>query len=50
MRILVRSMGTHNWEIIDSAEYHGETELQELLAEAPFLIPMGVPAASIWCR
>ena len=40
MCILIRNKGTPRGEIVASAEYDGEVELQKLLAESPSLLPM----------
>lgn len=38
MKILLRNQEDGEWELVESAEYSAETELQELLAESPSLI------------
>jgi hypothetical protein len=40
MKILIRNMNTDKWEVVESAEYKAETELQRLLAESPALISL----------
>ena len=40
MRILWRTPGTKEWELVESVGYGLEAELQDLLAESPSLIPV----------
>ncbi len=40
MRILIRSKGTEDWQLVESAPYDREAELQGLLAKTPSLIPV----------
>lgn len=40
MKILVRSQGTKDWQMVDSVSYREEADLQHLLAESPSLIPV----------
>ncbi len=39
MSILIRSHGSKKWEVVESAGYNKEGDLQELLSESPSLIP-----------
>jgi hypothetical protein len=38
MKILIRKQKESEWDLVKSAGYDAETELQELLAESPSLI------------
>jgi hypothetical protein len=40
MKILMRTMNTDKWALVESAGYKAETELQRLLAESPSLISL----------
>jgi len=40
MKILMRSQGSKDWKVVDSARYRAETELQDLLSDSPSLIPV----------
>ncbi len=39
MRIVRRLKGNEKWEVVDSADYVGEADLQALIAQSPSLIP-----------
>ncbi len=39
-RILIRNRESSDWKPVESAEYREETELQQLLAKSPSLIPI----------
>jgi len=41
MKILIRKENSGTWNLVRSVEYGGETELQELLADSPSIIPVG---------
>jgi hypothetical protein len=40
MKILIKNKNTDKWDVVESAEYRAETELQRLLTESPSLIPV----------
>ena len=40
MRILIRSTQGTGWKAVESVAYSAETELQQLLAESPSLVPI----------
>lgn len=41
MKIVVRTPDGQGWHTVDSVGYRAETELQELLAKSPSLVPVG---------
>ena len=40
MKILIRNQKSKNWDLVESAAYGAETELQDLLANSPSLVPV----------
>jgi len=41
MEILIRNENNDDWQLVTSADYSAETELQNLLSESPELINIG---------